>query len=95
MTNAAKAKANKIGVPMNIVIVDEGANLKSFLRMYNAWLGSVDIAQKKARTAVFFMMDTKELSPMVQPGFLTSLMPFRSWSSLPGWIEPFCWRGRC
>lgn len=68
ITNAAKAKANKIGVPMNIAIVDEGANLKSFLRMDNAWLGSVDIAIKKAKTARFFDMPSGEIGKLSQPG---------------------------
>ena len=65
---AAKEKAAGINTKMNIAVVDSGANLVAFAKMDGAWLGSVDIAQKKARTAVFFMMDTKELSPLVQPG---------------------------
>ena len=40
---AAKAKAVRIAVPMNIAIVDEGANLKAFYRMDYAMLGSADI----------------------------------------------------
>ena len=65
---AAKAKAQAIGVPMNIAIVDEGANLVSFHRMDNAWLGSVDISVKKAKTARFFDMNTGELGKLSQPG---------------------------
>jgi uncharacterized protein GlcG (DUF336 family) len=44
LSDAAKSKAKEIGVPMNIAIVDEGANLVSFHRMDNAWLGSIDIS---------------------------------------------------
>ena len=44
---------------MNIAAVDTGANLVGFLRMDGAWLGSVDIAIKKARTATFFQMNTE------------------------------------
>ena len=40
IVEAAKAKAQQIGVPMNIAIVDEGAHLKSFHRMDNALLGN-------------------------------------------------------
>ncbi len=40
LSRAAKEKAQEIDVPMNIAIVDEGANLVSFHRMDNAWLGS-------------------------------------------------------
>lgn len=65
---AAKQKALDIGVPMNIAIVDGGANLKAFHRMDNAWLGSVDIAIKKAKTARFFDMPTGNLGQASQPG---------------------------
>lgn len=68
ISEAAKAKAREIGVPMNIAIVDEGANLVSFHRMDNAWLGSVDISIKKAKTARFFDMNTGEIGKLSQPG---------------------------
>jgi uncharacterized protein GlcG (DUF336 family) len=68
LSEAAKAKAKEIGVAMNIAIVDAGANLVSFHRMDNAWLGSVDIAIKKAKTARFFDMNTGELGKLSQPG---------------------------
>jgi uncharacterized protein GlcG (DUF336 family) len=41
---------------MCIAVVDSGANLKAFLRMDDAWVGSIDIAIKKAKTACFFDM---------------------------------------
>ena len=53
---------------MNIAVVDSGANLVSFARMDGAWLGSVDIAIKKAKTAVFFNMSTGEIGKISQPG---------------------------
>lgn len=53
---------------MNIAIVDEGANLKAFHRMDNAWLGSVDISIKKAKTARYFDMPTGEIGKLSQPG---------------------------
>ncbi|TCD08352.1 heme-binding protein [Pedobacter frigidisoli] len=68
LSEAAKAKAKEIGVPMNIAIVDEGANLKSFHRMDNAWLGSIDISVKKAKTARFFDMNSGEIGKLSQPG---------------------------
>ena len=68
ISEAAKQKAKEIGVAMNIAIVDEGANLVSFHRMDNAWLGSVDIAIKKAKTARFFDMNTGEIGKLSQPG---------------------------
>jgi uncharacterized protein GlcG (DUF336 family) len=68
ISEAAKAKAAAIGVAMNIAIVDEGANLKSFHRMDNAWLGSIDISIKKAKTARYFDMATGEIGKLSQPG---------------------------
>ncbi|GEP51161.1 hypothetical protein FNO01nite_18330 [Flavobacterium noncentrifugens] len=65
---AAKEKAAEIGTKMNICVVDAGANLVAFVRNDGAWLGSADIAIKKAKTAVFFQMNTEKLSPLVQPG---------------------------
>ncbi len=68
VSTAAKQKAQEIGVPMNIAIVDGGANLKAFHRMDNAWLGSVDIAVKKAKTARFFDMESGAIGQLSQPG---------------------------
>jgi uncharacterized protein GlcG (DUF336 family) len=68
LSEAAKSKAKEIGVPMNIAIVDEGANLVSFHRMDNAWLGSIDISIKKAKTARFFDMNSGEIGKLSQPG---------------------------
>ena len=65
---AAKAKATEINTLMNIAIVDAGANLVAFARMDNAWLGSADIAQKKARTARYFDMPSGEIGKLSQPG---------------------------
>jgi uncharacterized protein GlcG (DUF336 family) len=66
--HAARMKADEIGVPMNIAVVDEGNNLVAFDRMDGAWLGSIDIAQNKAYTARAFDMETRRLAPLVQPG---------------------------
>ena len=67
VVEAARAKADEIGVPMNIAVVDEGNNLTAFARMDGAWLGSIDIAQNKAYTARSFDMSTKQLAPLAQP----------------------------
>jgi uncharacterized protein GlcG (DUF336 family) len=65
---AGMTKANEIGVAMNIAIVDEGANLKSFLRMDGALLGCADIAIKKAKTSRFFDINSGEIGKLSQPG---------------------------
>jgi len=67
VVDAAVAKAEEIGVPMNIAVVDEGNNLTAFARMDGAWLGSIDISQNKAYTARSFDMSTKDLAPLCQP----------------------------
>lgn len=65
---AAAAKAADIKVPMNIAVLDAGAHLKAFLRMDGAVLGSIDIALRKARTAVFFETSSEALWEYCKPG---------------------------
>src|SRR6478672_598623 len=64
----AGSKAEEIGTLMNIAVVDAGGNLKAFGRMDGAWLGSIDIAIKKARTARFFDMNSGDIGALSQPG---------------------------
>jgi len=66
--DAAMEKAQELGIAMDIAVVDAGANLKAFARMDGAWLGSIDIAIKKARTARYFDMPTGEIGKLSQPG---------------------------
>lgn len=68
LISAAEEKANEIGQPMNIAVMDAGRNLKAFARMEKAWLGSIDIAINKAFTAVSFEMPTQDLAEMAQSG---------------------------
>jgi uncharacterized protein GlcG (DUF336 family) len=65
---AAEKKAAEIGQPMNIAVVDSGGNLVAHVRMDRAWIGSVDIAIKKAWTARAFDISTKELAELSQSG---------------------------
>lgn len=65
---AAQKKATELNLKMNIAIVDGGANLLAFARMDGAWLGSADIAIKKAKTARFFDMPTGDIGGLSQPG---------------------------
>jgi uncharacterized protein GlcG (DUF336 family) len=53
MVNAAVAKAKEIGVSENVVILDDGGNLKAFGRMDGAPLPTIEMAQNKAYTALF------------------------------------------
>ena len=65
---AAREAARSSETLMNIAVVDAGGNLKAFTRMDGAWLGSIDIAIKKARTARYFDMPTGDIGAISQPG---------------------------
>ena len=66
--DAAMAKAREIDTKMDIAVVDAGGNLKGFYRMDGAWIGSIDISIRKAKTARFFDMPTGEIGKLSQPG---------------------------
>jgi len=68
VVDAAVKKAQEIATLMNVTVIDAGGNLKAFARMDGAWLGSIDISAKKARTARFFDMDSGEIGKLSQPG---------------------------
>ncbi len=55
---AAEAKAEQMGHPFVIAVVDESGVLKAFSRMDGAALLSVQIAQDKAYTAIGFGLPT-------------------------------------
>ncbi len=65
---AAIKKAEALRTQMCIAVVDSGGNLKAFHRMDGAWVGSIDIATKKARTSVFFGMQSGAIGGLSQPG---------------------------
>lgn len=65
---AAQNKAKEINTKMNIAVVDAGANLVALARMDGAWLGSLDISIKKAKTARFFDMNSGSIGELSQPG---------------------------
>ena len=68
IVDKAVEKSNELGVKMCIVILDSGGSLKSFTRMDDAWVGSIDIAIKKAKTACYFAMPSGEIGKLSQPG---------------------------
>lgn len=65
---AGEKKAAEIGQPMNIAVADAGGNLVAHVRMDGAWIGSVDIAIKKAWTARAFDLPTADLAEESQSG---------------------------
>ena len=54
------------GVAISIAVIDGGGNLLAFARMDAALLASVEVSQVKARTALFFGTETRNL-PFAQP----------------------------
>ena len=65
---AAKEQAAQLNALMNIAIVDAGVNLVAFARMDDAWIGSIDLAVRKAKTARYFNMESGEIGKLSQPG---------------------------
>jgi uncharacterized protein GlcG (DUF336 family) len=65
---ACRSEATAIGQPMNIAVVDDAGHLVAFAAMDDTKLIGEDISQKKALTAVYFQLDTRDLAPLVQPG---------------------------
>ena len=65
---AAERKAKELEQPMNIAVADAGGNLVAHVRMDEAWMGSIDIAIKKAFTSRAFDISTKDLSKLSQSG---------------------------
>ncbi|CKH26938.1 heme-binding protein [Mycolicibacterium smegmatis] len=68
VVDAAIEKANEIGQPMNIAVVDDGGHLVAFARMDGAIKASIDISIRKARTSILMNLPTSALMDVAQPG---------------------------
>lgn len=66
--SAAEQKAQEMGQPMNIAVMDAGRNLVAFHRMNGAWVASTDIAIDKAFTSAGRGLTTRKIGEMAQPG---------------------------
>lgn len=64
--NAAVVKAEAMGVPQNISIVDEGGNLLAFVRMDGAKLLSRETSLSKAISAASHRQPTSRLDPALE-----------------------------
>jgi uncharacterized protein GlcG (DUF336 family) len=60
---AAVAKAEQLGVPQNITIVDDGGNMLAYIRMDGAKLLSAETSKSKAITAASHRQPTSRLDP--------------------------------
>jgi len=65
---AGKARAEQLGVSVNIAVLDAGTHLKAFCRMDHAVLGSIDLAIGKARTAALFTIPSEAVWDYCKPG---------------------------
>lgn len=63
---AAVDRANVLGVPQNIAIVDEGGNLLAFVRMDGAKLLSRETSLSKAISAASHRQPTSRLLPEIE-----------------------------
>lgn len=66
--DAALAKAEEIGSPSSVAVIDAGRELLAFARQDDALLASSEISQNKAFTARSLNMATKDVGPLTQPG---------------------------
>lgn len=76
MIEAAVQKAEAMDVAVNVAVLDSGAHLKAFRRMDGAPLGAIDLAIRKAKTAVLFGMNSEQLWDFVRPGAAAEGMQF-------------------
>jgi len=65
---AAQARAEELGVAVNVSILDAGGHLKAFARMDSAILASIDVAMGKARTAVLLEARSEAAWDYCKPG---------------------------
>lgn len=66
--DGAEAKARELGLPVVVAVLDAGAHLKAFKRMDGAVLASIDIATRKASTAVLFQANSEAVWSYCKPG---------------------------
>ena len=68
MLAAGEAKAEQIGIPYNIAVLDAGGHLLAFSRQDGALIGSIDLAIHKAFTARACDISTGDPAELAQPG---------------------------
>ena len=68
MIAAAEAEATKNGWTMVVAVLDDGENLVAMERMDGTQLGSIEVAQDKARTALQFKRPTVAFQDRVNKG---------------------------
>jgi uncharacterized protein GlcG (DUF336 family) len=64
----AESKAREMGLPVVVAVLDAGAHLKALERMDGTVLASIDIAMRKASTAVLFQANSEAVWEYCKPG---------------------------
>jgi glc operon protein GlcG len=82
---AAEAEAKRNNWAVSIAVLDDAGHLVVFHRMDGAKLVAIDIAIRKARTAVYFQGPTKGLEEEVSGG-RTALLPIEGFMPLEGGV---------
>jgi glc operon protein GlcG len=82
---AAEAEARKNNWSVAVAVVDDGGQLVLFQRLDGTKLVAIDIAVRKARTAVYFQSETRALEEEVTKG-RTALLPIDGFMPLEGGI---------
>ena len=83
---AAEAEARRNNWSVAIAVLDDAGHLVLFERMDGAKLVAIDIAIRKARTAVYFQGETKGLEEEVTKGGRTALLPIEGFMPLEGGV---------
>jgi uncharacterized protein GlcG (DUF336 family) len=83
---AAEAEARRNNWNVAIAVLDDAGHLVLFERMDGAKLVAIDIAIRKARTAVYFQGETKGLEEEVTKGGRTALLPIDGFMPLEGGV---------
>ncbi len=68
ISDAAEAKAKEEGWNVVIVVLDAGGHMISLRRMDGVQIGSVEVAEAKGKSAVYFKRPTKAFEDMVDQG---------------------------
>ena len=91
IAGAAASKARKEGWSVVIAILDSGGHLQYLERADGTQLGSVTVAQEKARTALMFRRPSQAFEDMILSG-RTHMMGLPGVTPVAGGV-PLSWRG--
>ena len=74
LIEGALAAAEEMGLAISIAVYDSSALMLAFHRMDGAMLGTVEVACKKAKTAVFFPLSTRDFGALCRDENLDGML---------------------